>query len=102
MTYELVSTSMMTLAVLRMSSPPLNAVASGLRRQMAADLARIDEDSTVDAVLLMGAPGVFATSLPVAELEAPVSEISVPGAMPETQSVKCAAETVFEKCVAVG
>lgn len=80
MTYELVSTSMMALAVLRMSSPPLNAVASGLRRQMAADLARIDEDSTVDAVLLIGAPGVFATSLPVAELEAPVSEISVPGA----------------------
>lgn len=77
MALQVMSTGSCSVAVLRMSNPPLNAVSAGLRRRMIRDLAAAAQAPEVDAVVLLGEPGVFASSLPIREIEAGVEAPSL-------------------------
>lgn len=69
MAAEVISTGTCRIAVVRMDNPPLNAVSLGLIRRILTDLSSIETAMDVDAVVLSGAPGIFATSLPIREIE---------------------------------
>ncbi|WP_407495557.1 enoyl-CoA hydratase-related protein [Pseudooceanicola sp. MF1-13] len=73
MAMRVVSTGVCSVAVIPLSNPPLNAVGTGLRRRLMADLDQIADDPNVDAVALTGSAGVFATTLPIRELDDPQS-----------------------------
>jgi len=69
MAMKVVSTGVCSVAVIPLSNPPLNAVAVGLRRRLMADLDTVADDPNIDAIALTGAPGVFATTLPIREMD---------------------------------
>jgi 3-hydroxyacyl-CoA dehydrogenase len=69
MTFEVVESGASRIAIIRIVNPPINAVSTPVRRMIVASLDDISQDDSIAGVVLCGAGRLFASGIPLSEVE---------------------------------